>query len=104
MSMTSAADMSSHAVSPELMFSMRPDCASGASRSVAGRRGYGRDWVPPVLRVRAVPRLPDGENAAGSGGLGLHALVESDDVALRVREHRELDRAVLRRRHDRLPA
>src|SRR6478735_7562623 len=102
MSMTSAAEISSHAVSPELMFSMCRDCARAAPRSVAAGRGYGRDWVPPVLRVRGVPRIPDGENPAGSGGLGLHALGESDDVALRVREHRELDRAVLGRRHERL--
>src|SRR6266852_601395 len=35
---------------------------------------------------------------------GLHALREPDDVALGVREHRELDRAGLHRRHDRAPA
>src|SRR6476646_84741 len=35
---------------------------------------------------------------------GLHALREPDDVALGVGEHGELDRAVLRRRHDRSAA
>jgi hypothetical protein len=38
MSMTSAADISSHAVSPASIFSMRLACASGAPRSVARGR------------------------------------------------------------------
>src|SRR5439155_21908262 len=100
MSMTRAAEARSQAVSPALMFSMRVACAAGKVRSVA-QRGPSvsvRLWPPRKGRGTGGPLRGAGTRS------GSHPLREADDVALGVREHRELDRAGLHRRHDSLAA
>src|SRR2546428_3754121 len=96
MSMTRAADARSQAVSPALMFSMPVACAAGKVRSVA-QRGPSvsvRLWAPRKGRGTGGPLRGAGTRSRS------HPLGEADDVALGVREHRELDRAGLHRRHD----
>src|SRR2546430_12582020 len=94
MSMTSAADARSQAVSPALILSMpgkpeRPACPG--QRRLGATKVAIRSWRPSRSRPTAATRLS-------------HALGEPDDVALGVREHGDGDRASLRRLEHRLGA
>src|SRR2546428_9712624 len=113
MSMTSAADASSQAVSAVLILSMtgKPEQFRLPGQSRVGtlrlRFGGGDDLeigelLRSLLLAKPGPR-PRGrmQRIPGSRKALSHPLGETDDVALRVREQRDLDRAGLGRRHDR---
>src|SRR3982074_3622298 len=99
MSMTSAADARSQAVSPLSILSIPGDCRGRLMASVAAGRAYRCGSVLAAGRVRCREGPFDPSRLTP-----LHALSQADDVPFGVREHRKLDRAVLDRGHDRLPA